>query len=492
MNAMSARQWQWLGMTSIGLLTLYRILVSLYGDIPVDIEEAYYLSWTEQLEWGYFSKPPLLTALLAFVTHLLGDAAWVFKSLAAVLYGLTALAVMGLANILSQDGRIAALSGVSFALMPLVAGLSLFISTDAPLMLFWALAMMAFIKAVRTDQWHWWLLLGVVAGLGMLSKYTFGVLAVGMLGYLLNSGRGRLLLSLRLWVGLLLAVLLWLPNLWWLFGHDFITFAHTKHISGVAHAGLHWVDLRDFLFSQLGIFGPVMAIIMLLGMRHRAFWRGDSRVFLLWASLPLLLLIAIQALSSEANINWAGPAFIGLVVLMVDWMLRADWKAGGRWLNASVVLHLVLMVLVYHYHWFAAAMSVELTRKTDPFFKRLGWEQVAKQLLPLREHHPQAALVSSDRKLLALLGYHTRAVQPVIRRAWNPDRVWHNQYDLYNNLADHQDAQFLLLSSTLLPPDTLGRFDQVAPPKTLHAQVYADLSVTVYVYWAQGFKGYAK
>ena len=58
----------------IGLF-LYRLLVIISGDVPVDVEEAYYLSWTANLDWGYYSKPPLLPFILAWAS---GRRYWLF------------------------------------------------------------------------------------------------------------------------------------------------------------------------------------------------------------------------------------------------------------------------------------------------------------------------------------------------------------------------------------------------------------------------------
>ena len=42
----------------------------------------------------------------------------------------------------------------------------------AKITLFWALALWAYLRALDSDSWADWLLLGVICGLGLLSKYT--------------------------------------------------------------------------------------------------------------------------------------------------------------------------------------------------------------------------------------------------------------------------------------------------------------------------------
>lgn len=59
--------------------------------------------------------------------------------------------------------------------MPAVSLSALIISTDPPLLLFWALALHAILRGVRPGGGlGWWAAAGLWAGLGLLSKYAMG------------------------------------------------------------------------------------------------------------------------------------------------------------------------------------------------------------------------------------------------------------------------------------------------------------------------------
>ena len=478
-------RWQEAGIALVLLLAAYRLLVLLLGDIPLDTEEVYYLSWTDRLEFGYFSKPPLLPALLGLVTGLFGESAFVIKSISLVLHTATALVVFAIAREL-YDARTAAVSAVGFQLMPIVGLVSLFTSTDAALLLFWSLTLWGFIRAVRCKGYGWWLFTGLMAGLGLMSKYTMGVLALGLLGYLLLSGRRELLWSRKLWAGLLVAVLVCLPHLVWLTQHEYITLSHTRYISGVGHAVPSLENLRDFLLSQILVFGPVLAIGTFFWIWRRPVWQDDASRLLLFASLPMLVIISLQAWLSEANINWASPTYIGLLIVATHWMLQH----ARRWLYGGLVFNMLLLSLVYHYHAIADTLGIELTRKTDPYFKRLGWEQLGEQLARLRADHPGTALLSSNRQLLAQLGYHAGDPQRLPVYSWNPQAGWHSQYDLYRDVADHPAGPFLLISSEPVGADVLQRFASHKALALLRVSVYRDLKHQLHVYRVAGFKGY--
>ena len=148
--------------------------------VPITLfyDEAYYLSWAQTPDWGYFSKPPVVAWLIALTTGLFGTAEWAVKLGAPLLYGLSTLLIYGIGHrLLSREsGFFAALI---FLLAPLVSFNSLFITTDAPLLFFWSAALYAFVRAQASNGWGWWLLAALCGGLGLLSKYTFILLPAG-------------------------------------------------------------------------------------------------------------------------------------------------------------------------------------------------------------------------------------------------------------------------------------------------------------------------
>ena len=43
------------------IILLLRIYLITITDIPLHFDEAQYWSWSQDLKWGYFSKPPLIS-----------------------------------------------------------------------------------------------------------------------------------------------------------------------------------------------------------------------------------------------------------------------------------------------------------------------------------------------------------------------------------------------------------------------------------------------
>ena len=148
----------------IGLLvTAYRLWVIRHLGIDLYVDEAYYWGWSKALDWGYFSKPPVIAALIAASTAAFGDGILAVKLPALLLYPATSLVLAALGTRLF-DARIGFWSGLAFLTMPLVGALGLFVSTDAPLLFFWSLGMLFLLRALEHQRWRDWLGLGLAVG----------------------------------------------------------------------------------------------------------------------------------------------------------------------------------------------------------------------------------------------------------------------------------------------------------------------------------------
>ena len=466
-------------------LALYRWLVIWGTQLPLDIEEAYYLHWAQQPALGYFSKPPMIAWLLAGMTELFGTGELAIKSLSLLLHTATALVVYSIGKRL-YTAPVGLAAAVVFQSIPIMGAMSLYSTTDAPLHFFWALTMRLFLTARDTDRLPWWLLTGLAGGLGMLSKFSMGLLAIGLLLALLASPRDRRLLrSPGLWLGVTTVVLCMAPNLWWNQQHDFISFRHTSHIAQLDKDLVHPDHLLEFLLPQLAVFGPVLFGALLLAVFRRSVWADERHRFLLLVSLPILLLISLEALLAEANLNWASPAYIGLGIFVTAWL----WEARRRWLVGGVVFNLVLLSLVYHYHAVAAGLGVEMRRDRTPYHARLGWRELGAQVRDWTQAYPQARLTSDSREILALMSYYgAEPGRPLA--SWNPGGTVKNQFDLEGDVSRYPDAPLLFLSAGPLDASVLRRFRDVRSLGVKRVDVFADLSRQVHGYLLDGFKGY--
>lgn len=488
----------------LGLLTCYRVLCLLQPHLVLFYDEAYYYHWSLNLDWGYYSKPPVVAWVIALFTSIFGDTSFAVKLGAPLLYAGAAVFVYQIAEKLA-GARAACFSGWVFLTSILVGYNSLFITTDAPLLFFWAATLWAFVMSQQDSnaevQTYWWLT-GLFCGLGMLSKYTMGALPLSLFLYLLSSEPGRAQLkTFGPWIAAISAGLIFSTNIIWNFQNEFVAFRHTTEISGVNSNWFNPGKLLEFLGAQFLVFGPVWAWLIV-----RRAWsdgRGDrnSPAILWFAILPLLAVISLQALLSHAFANWAGPIYVSASVLVgISLASRMDrlWLVGG-------LINLTLLSL--HYHWpliyknlgveeLASQIyeigDAEFERPVDHYRRVLGWDKVAKQIEPLLQDE-SLILTSDSRKLLALLGFYAMPGDfRLARWSEDPENI-RDYYDLRVNLRGYQsdtEQDFLWVSEYQPESRLLSAFKSNQYLGSIEEPVYHNLSQKIYLYRLQGFVGY--
>lgn len=469
------------------VLALYRCLVIWATDLPLFYDQAYYYYWSLHPDWGYFSKPPMVAWLIHLTTSLWGSSELAIDAGGIILYALTALLVYRIASDL-YDERTGIWAGISFACMPVVGFNALFVSTDAPLMFFWALTILLFMRAIAHGGWHWWLATGFAAGLGLLSKYTMAVLAVGLFAYLLADKRHRAWLTdARLWAGVAVAGLVIAPNLWWNAAHDFISFRHTAEISQLDRQLFHPDRLLEFAAAQFAVFGPVYMAVFLAQAAARSSYRVDAHRLMIYPALAMLGVICLQALLSRAQPNWAVPSFITATIFVSALLARADRR---RLFATAMVINLLMLSVFYHYHAIAGALGVELRRGQTPYSRILGWRELGAEVSKVRTDFPDAVLLSDSRMHLAYLSYY--AVPRDMRVAWwGPARgLAQNHYHLVADIADSDADEFVYVSERALKDRELGLFEQHQDLGERRVRVLPDLTLSVHLYHLRGFRGY--
>ncbi len=170
---------QWLNITLIATL-LIRLGVAYW--IPLTGDEAYFISWGKNLDYGYYDHPPMVGWFLSLL--LLFSDATVWLRLPGILMftfmGLVIYRVLKNANV---DDNKSALTAILFLFAPLNI-LSVLITTDTPLILWSFISAIYFYQAQKQDQLTKYLLAGFFLGLAFYSKFFAGLLGLAYFFYL--------------------------------------------------------------------------------------------------------------------------------------------------------------------------------------------------------------------------------------------------------------------------------------------------------------------
>ena len=472
------------------LYTLIVVIFALFGyrewitqSTPINLffDEAYYYGWSQSLDWGYYSKPPMVAWIIRVTTDLFGASEWAIKISAPLLYSCTALIIYSLGKQLDslKAGLYAALLFIS---MPLVSFNSLFITTDAPLLFFWASALWVFLKAQQNNDWQWWILAGLLGGLGLLSKYTFILFPTGFLLYALLSEEGKkLLANFRFWVACTLAITILTPKLWWNYNHDFISFQHTAEISEQGDSQFSLSRFIEFLLMQFLVFGPITMIGLLIGIKKER----NEKTKLLWALfIPIFAVISFQALSAKANINWGAPAYITGSLIAAIVLAKFQLK---KTLITALSVNLVMMIGFYHYEKIQSWMGIEPNTNNTPFTRIQGWAEVSDKLAPTLNQYQDIEIASDSRKVAAYIGYY-REPKNLNARALNLNGHIESQYELLYGLESGDKNSYLFVSENLKAKQLSKYFESVTDLTTQVHVVTEDRVREVHVTLVNGVK----
>lgn len=467
----------------LAALTLYRGWVVVHNQLPLFFDEAQYWTWSRQPAWGYYSKPPMVAWMIRLFAPF-GDSELAVRLGTLLLHPLSALLVFATGRHMfgRNTGLLAALLFIS---LPLVGFNSLFMTTDAPLFFFWGLAVWALWRALQGNAWRDWLLAGAAAGLGLLSKYSMAIFLPSVCLVLCLPAYRQQWRNRGLYGALLLALLIFLPNIWWNAHAGFVSFRHTAEISQLERGLFHPARLAEFTGAQFACMGPIAFALLLAALASPSTWRHPKLGFLAALTLPFLALIALQALLAKANPNWAAPAYFAGALLVA-----ARCPVQRRQLAAVAIgTNLLFLSGFYHYRELASAAGIELTRKSDPYSRLLGWPAIGTAVHNVVAHYPDAKLAVVTRDEFALLNYYARP--PAGRlRIWNPERRTANHFHMVADAATDVGANFIFATRQQLGDAPAADFARWTALGTVSVALYPHDSLTLYLYRGERFKGY--
>lgn len=70
-------------------VTAYRVWVVATSGLNLYVDEAQYWYWAQHLAWGYYSKPPVIAAIIAGTTSVCGDSEFCIRSGSLLFYPLS-------------------------------------------------------------------------------------------------------------------------------------------------------------------------------------------------------------------------------------------------------------------------------------------------------------------------------------------------------------------------------------------------------------------
>jgi len=413
----------------VGVMLLFVNGADLAGD------EAYYWDWGRRPDWCYYSKPPMIGWMMGVIGWITGNAEWGIR-FAALLLGTTTLIIIHRIALVLFDARTAFLTALLVLLTIANAGLNLFLTIDAPLLLCWTLGLLLFWFAAQKPACNTrWLALALVIGIGTLSKQMMLAFPALMIVFAAVSREDRALLkNPRMWAAIVIGMAFIIPVLKWNQEHAWITLEHTKHhFDGETRSFGKWISRTlENVGLQALIYTPVtfaaLVAAMLAAIKQRSQLTRPV-LFLVVASVPALACFALLSLRQRINPNWPAAFFVPAFVLAAAWMRGLlPTKANPVWQRWSLRIGGALVLIV---HLALVVIFATDLKSINKLASIRGWREAGIEAQKFIDKAPKKAFVMTlgHRYNAALMAFYLPSHPRMYR--WENSGTVQSQYEIW-------------------------------------------------------------
>ncbi|MBF0519279.1 MAG: glycosyltransferase family 39 protein, partial [Nitrospirae bacterium] len=314
---------------SLLVISIFRIYYILDGPLDLSADEALYWDCSRHPELSYYSKGPFVMYVMYVFTHLFGVNVLAIRLPAVIFTALSSVFIFKLVRLIyvpnienystkkiyEKNDFVALSSALIFQFIPLFATYGVVFTIDPPFVFFWIISMYLLYKGAVKDKGGWFLL-GMCVGLGLSAKYIMGFFYICSFLFLISTGRGKLLKTLKPYISLLISLLFFSPVIIWNYQHDWVTL---KHTAGHAHLAdgftISPMKLLEFIGSQLGVVTPVILILMFISVikLYRSN-RSTESGFLFWFSAPVFIFFLLKSIQGKVQANWPMTAYVTALI----------------------------------------------------------------------------------------------------------------------------------------------------------------------------------
>ena len=317
-------------------LAMFAVLMADAAQYGIFRDEMYYIACGHHLAWGYVDQPPLIALFARLVTSVFGPSLYAIRLLPA----LAAFALVLLTGRLAQEmggGRFAqGLAALCILIAPAYLAFDHLFTMNAFEPLIWMGGALLVLRILKTHNGKLWLWFGILAGFGMQNKNTELFFGFSVFVALLLTQERKQFREPWIWLGGLLALLVYLPNLLWQWHHGWPQLQILEATR--AHRDIHLSPLQYFAAQALSM-NPIALPIWLGGLWFLFFGR-TGRV---WCVLGWTFVVMVATfISLNAKYYYLWPVFPMLFAAGAVWIERGLTGAPGRWLKPAFVVLLVV------------------------------------------------------------------------------------------------------------------------------------------------------
>lgn len=326
------------GLVALTKLVLHLATAGRYGYFR---DELYYIACSRHLAWGYVDQPPLIALVTWLELHIGGQSLHALRFLPAVAGATLVILIAFLARAMGARRFGIWFASLSTACIGVSFVMDYLLTMNAFEPLFWTGCTYILVRIINTGNERLWLWFGVLAGIGLQNKYSMAIFAFGVVIGLLLTPERRVFARPWIWLGGVIAFLIFLPNLIWNVRHHwpFVELMRNIKASG---RDVELGALR-YIFEQLFVVTPVPLLVAVIGLVY-LFAGKDGRRYraLAWAYLVTLAIIILM----KGKNYYIVPAYPMLLAGGSVAIERAAERIHWGWLRPAIVTLLLFTLFI--------------------------------------------------------------------------------------------------------------------------------------------------
>ncbi len=290
------------------------------SNLPLDTIEA--LAWGSNLDWGFNKHPPLSAFAVEIFYQIFGSQDWAYYLLSQLFVVFSFFIVLKFSEEFFKNYTFGLIS------ILLLEGIYFYNFTTPEFNVnvcqlpFWALTVLYCWKGFKENKTIDWLLFGLFAALGILSKYLFIYLLVAMdIFFIYMIAKKKI--NFKCLISFIPFLLVLLPHLIWLTENNYVTITYAFHRTGLEDPNFlsHIIHPLIFLVKQFGILIPffVMFLFMVSKFKTKFNFKDKKLLFLLTINFVPIILMFLTSMLMGVKIRtmWMTPFYLFFGVLLV-------------------------------------------------------------------------------------------------------------------------------------------------------------------------------
>jgi len=292
-------------------------------NLPLDVIEA--LAWGTNLDWGWDKHPPLSVFFPEVFYQIFGNQDWAYYLLSQIFIISSFVFIFKLAKEFLKNEVYALIS------VFLLEGVYFYNFTTPEFNVnvcqipFWTLTVYYCWQSFKDDKIQNWILFGLFAALGVLSKYLFVYLLIGTIIFFIYYLKKNKKFNFKYFIPIIVFLLVLVPHLLWLADNDYKTITYGLKRTSLESGNIlnHLIYPLKLVIKQIGITLPFFAMLSLIFSNFKfKFNKHDEKlVYLTSITIVPILLMFLTSLILGANIRtmWMTPfyLFFGLFFIYI-------------------------------------------------------------------------------------------------------------------------------------------------------------------------------